>query len=271
MNAAMTDNCVEPAISASVNATMISAGSASDAIITSRLEPMPPKLVPMSSPTSARKNRALPSSATMAMQVGRDAETSVRSRMSARATRRSTSPRRSDTATTRNNHEALSASTDFLAQQLPEIAIRLQQRRSPTLLQARFRPCGRNRSIAARARARAASDRTCSARSRIIAQNASSDSRPTSVMNTRPRYWRIVSSCSAFARSLTKPMYRRDRQIKRLPDQIAYHDVKTRGGDITRLGHETVSRAWNSSVPNTRRIGCAKLLAEYCNAGLASG
>ena len=44
------------------------AGSASAAIMTSRLEPMPPKLVPTSIPASARKNRALPSSATMAIR-----------------------------------------------------------------------------------------------------------------------------------------------------------------------------------------------------------
>ena len=47
---------------------MIIAGSASEAIIISRLEPMPPKLVPTSMPASARKNRALPSSATMAIR-----------------------------------------------------------------------------------------------------------------------------------------------------------------------------------------------------------
>ena len=44
------------------------AGSASEAIITSRLDPMPPKLVPTSIPASARKNRAEPSSATMAIR-----------------------------------------------------------------------------------------------------------------------------------------------------------------------------------------------------------
>ena len=68
MNAATVESCVEPAISASVNTIMIIAGSASEAIITSRLEPMPPKLVPTSSPASARKKRALPSSAMMAMR-----------------------------------------------------------------------------------------------------------------------------------------------------------------------------------------------------------
>ena len=61
MTPAIVESCVEPAISASVNTTTISAGSASEAIITSRLDPMPPKLVPTSSPASARKKRALPS------------------------------------------------------------------------------------------------------------------------------------------------------------------------------------------------------------------
>jgi hypothetical protein len=44
------------------------AGSARDAIIISRELPMPPKLVPTSIPASARKKRALPSSATMAIR-----------------------------------------------------------------------------------------------------------------------------------------------------------------------------------------------------------
>ena len=68
MKAAMVESWVEPAISASVNTIMSIAGSASEAIITSRLEPMPPKLVPTSRPASARKKRALPSSAMMAMR-----------------------------------------------------------------------------------------------------------------------------------------------------------------------------------------------------------
>ncbi len=68
MKAAMVESWVEPAISASVNTIIIIAGSASEAIITSRLEPMPPKLVPTSMPASARKKRALPSSAMMAMR-----------------------------------------------------------------------------------------------------------------------------------------------------------------------------------------------------------
>jgi hypothetical protein len=51
-----------------VNAISSIAGSASDAIIISRLEPMPPKLVPTSRPASASMNRALPSSATIAIR-----------------------------------------------------------------------------------------------------------------------------------------------------------------------------------------------------------
>ena len=33
----------------------------------------------------------------------------------------------------------------------------------------------------------------------------------------------------------------------------------------------TWSRAWNTSVPNTRRIGCAKLPDAYCVIGRGSG
>ena len=59
---------MEPATRATVNTIMIMAGSASDANIISRLEPMPPKLVPMSMPVSARKKRAEPISAMMAIR-----------------------------------------------------------------------------------------------------------------------------------------------------------------------------------------------------------
>ena len=68
MKAATVESWVEPAISASVNTAISMAGSASEAIITSRLEPMPPKLVPTSSPASARKKRALPRSAMIAIR-----------------------------------------------------------------------------------------------------------------------------------------------------------------------------------------------------------
>jgi hypothetical protein len=68
MKAATVESWVDPAISASVNTAISIAGSASEAIITSRLEPIPPKLVPTSRPASARKKRALPRSAMMAMR-----------------------------------------------------------------------------------------------------------------------------------------------------------------------------------------------------------
>ena len=68
MKAATEESCVDPANSDTVNTIISIAGSASEAIIISRLEPMPPKLVPMSSPANARTKRALPSSATIAMR-----------------------------------------------------------------------------------------------------------------------------------------------------------------------------------------------------------
>ena len=68
MKLATTESWVEPARSANVNTIMMVAGSARVAIIISRLEPMPPKLVPASIPASARKKRALPSSAVITMR-----------------------------------------------------------------------------------------------------------------------------------------------------------------------------------------------------------
>ena len=68
MVSAIVDNCVEPTISATENTSISIAGSASEAIIISRDEPMPPKLVPISIPASASANRALPSRAVMAIR-----------------------------------------------------------------------------------------------------------------------------------------------------------------------------------------------------------
>ncbi len=68
MKVATEESCVEPASSDSVKAIISIAGSASEAIIISRLEPIPPKLVPTSSPASASMKRALPSSATIAIR-----------------------------------------------------------------------------------------------------------------------------------------------------------------------------------------------------------
>ena len=68
MKSATVESWVEPATRATVKTIMIMAGSASEANIISRLAPMPPKAVPTSMPTSARKKRAEPSSAVMAMR-----------------------------------------------------------------------------------------------------------------------------------------------------------------------------------------------------------
>ena len=68
MKSAMPESWVVPANSASVNTIISMAGSASEAIIISRELPIPPKLVPTSMPASARKKRAVPSSATMAIR-----------------------------------------------------------------------------------------------------------------------------------------------------------------------------------------------------------
>ncbi len=68
MCSAMVDSWVDPATSARVKTMMIMAGSAREAIITSRLEPMPPKLVPTSIPARARKKRAPARRATMAIR-----------------------------------------------------------------------------------------------------------------------------------------------------------------------------------------------------------
>ena len=68
MKFATVESSVEPATSAMQNTISSIAGSASAAIMTSRLAPMPPKLVPTSIPASARKKRAVPSRATMAIR-----------------------------------------------------------------------------------------------------------------------------------------------------------------------------------------------------------
>ena len=55
MKFATVESWVDPATSAMQNTISSIAGSASAAIMTSRLEPMPPKLVPTSMPASARR------------------------------------------------------------------------------------------------------------------------------------------------------------------------------------------------------------------------
>src|SRR5215467_1036268 len=65
---ATADSWVVPATSATVNTMSSIAGSANDAIIISREEPMPPNAVPTSMPASASVKRAVPRRATMAMR-----------------------------------------------------------------------------------------------------------------------------------------------------------------------------------------------------------
>ena len=68
MNVATDESWVDPASRDSVKAIISIAGSAREAIIISRLEPIPPKLVPTSSPANASMKRALPRSATIAIR-----------------------------------------------------------------------------------------------------------------------------------------------------------------------------------------------------------
>ncbi len=59
---------MEPATSATVKTIITMAGSASEANSISRVEPMPPKLVPTSMPASASRKRAEPISAASAIR-----------------------------------------------------------------------------------------------------------------------------------------------------------------------------------------------------------
>ena len=68
---AMADSCVVPAIRATVNTISSIAGSASEAIIISRDEPMPPKLVPTSMPASASSEAGAAEQRDDGDQVGR--------------------------------------------------------------------------------------------------------------------------------------------------------------------------------------------------------
>ncbi len=63
-----------------------------------------------------------------------------------------------------------------------------------------------------------------------------------------------------------------ERRVERVPDQIVQMSTVSRAGRVSPGGGiSTCSRARNTTVPKTRRIGCAKLMAVYCVAGLASG
>ena len=113
MNVDTEESCVEPASSDTVNTIISMAGSASEAIIISRLEPMPPKLVPISSPANARAKRALPSSATIAMRSAAGLNTRPVAKVGTSAAAINVVAKMMSGAD-RNTQEALSASTTSL-------------------------------------------------------------------------------------------------------------------------------------------------------------
>ncbi len=136
----MVESCVEPAISASENTIISIAGSASEAIIISRDEPMPPKLVPTSMPASAEQKRALPSSAMMAIR----SPDQVNSRPVAKVGT-------SAAATQVSGEDQIGRGAEqpggvlgqhhLLAEQPAQVAIRLQQRRRRAGAAAAPSPC----------------------------------------------------------------------------------------------------------------------------------
>src|SRR5581483_3411313 len=109
----MVESSLERANKAMVNTIISMAGSASEAIITSRLEPMPPKAVPTSMPASARKKRALPSSAMMAMRSA-DQENNKPLPKVGTSEAATQVPAKMMYGMARNSQEALSASTTSL-------------------------------------------------------------------------------------------------------------------------------------------------------------
>jgi hypothetical protein len=115
--------------SETVKITISMAGSASEAIINSRLEPMPPKLVPTSSPASAVKKRAPPRRATSTMRSDTRAEQEIGAeggdQRSAEPDGREGKIRRdAEQPGGRIRHHRL------LAQQAPEVAVGLPERRA---------------------------------------------------------------------------------------------------------------------------------------------
>ena len=62
-----------------------------------------------------------------------------------------------------------------------------------------------------------------------------------------------------------------DGVVERIPDEIAEPYGEARGPASPGGGMSTCSLARKTSVPNTRRIGWAKLDAVYCVSGYGSG
>ena len=164
---------------------MIIAGSASEAIIISRLEPMPPKLVPTSMPASARKKRALPSSAMMAirsadqlnMQAGGEGRH-----------QRGGDPGGGEDQVGRDAEQpgGVLGQHHLLAQQPQQVAVGLQQRRAAPAQQPRL-------DLAREAESSGASSSTssicapCTSEVEDQRHSASTSSRTTRATNTRLR------------------------------------------------------------------------------------
>ena len=117
MKEEIEESSVEPAKRESVNTAISIAGSASVANIISRLDPMPPKLVPTSSPASASMKRAVPSSATMTMRSAAAPSARPVAKVGTRAAATQVLAKTAYGAV-RNSHEALPATTTSLRMSL---------------------------------------------------------------------------------------------------------------------------------------------------------
>ncbi len=133
----MVDSWVEPAISATENTIISMAGSAREAIIISRDEPMPPKLVPMSMPARARAKRALPSRAVMAIRSPDQLNIRLAAKVGIRAAATQVAAKTKYGADAEQPGGVV-GDHGLLAQQAAEVAVRLDQGRAAAALQAGF-------------------------------------------------------------------------------------------------------------------------------------
>ena len=182
---------------ASVKAIMIIAGSASEANIISRLEPIPPKLVPTSMPTSARKKRAEPSSAVIAMRSADPAELQASGKC--RNQRRGYPGGGEDhVGTAAEQPGRVLGEYDLLADQPQQIAVGLKKRRPAPAQQARLDLA---RIAEQQRRQHEHQDHLRTLRDEFEDQDHISitsirtNRRPTRTAKTRLRNWRMVRNC----------------------------------------------------------------------------
>ena len=138
---AITPRSVEPAARAAPASASRSAGSTSAAIATSRLLPMPPNALPASRAPSARTNRA---SARSPTTTSRSPQPSRGGRSPTIGTRRvaTTTAARTSGGASAVSGPAASLSTRLLAPPLGEVPVRLQERWSAPVLEARLHALG---------------------------------------------------------------------------------------------------------------------------------